>query len=317
MADAVVTGIGAAWQFLNVIMVVKDKVTFETELENLQSILTPIISMLGGIEQLNREANRPREELAPLISKMEEGTQLVSDCSKVRGCLNLCGRYCCKAKLKAFTKSFKNIYSTVMLAQIARDLKDIRRTQMLRDDIQPTSNRDLFLPARKLYIAWVENPDYWRWNSDHPNIGEVAELVKVYFLAVSGWVDTSTLEENTRYEAYLVYSLRNNATGFKNKPVEVFLNVIGHEDQNSKQKVFLEAPATPWTPGETSVTSPLLHGHSVQRDDGWKEVKLGEFLNDQDKELEVGMNHTEGKLKTGIVIRGIQIRPKLQNQNTQ
>ncbi|XP_028224283.1 F-box protein At2g02240-like isoform X2 [Glycine soja] len=183
----------------------------------------------------------------------------------------------------------------------------------MADDIQPTSNRDLFLPARKLYIAWVENPDYWRWNSDHPNIGEVAELVKVYFLAVSGWVDTSTLEENTRYEAYLVYSLRNNATGFKNKPVEVFLNVIGHEDQNSKQKVFLEAPATPWTPGETSVTSPLLHGHSVQRDDGWKEVKLGEFLNDQDKELEVGMNHTEGKLKTGIVIRGIQIRPKLQN----
>ena len=62
----------------------------------------------------------------PILSN----TQLVSDCSKVH-CLNFVARYRYNVKLKASTKSFRNIYSTVMLAQIARDQKENRRSQIL------------------------------------------------------------------------------------------------------------------------------------------------------------------------------------------
>jgi len=61
---------------------------------------------------------------------IHSNTQLVSDCSKVH-CLNFVARYRYDVKLKAFTKSFRNIYSTVMLAQIARDQKENRRSQIL------------------------------------------------------------------------------------------------------------------------------------------------------------------------------------------
>ena len=66
----------------------------------------------------------------PLILIYINNTQLVSDCSKVH-CLNFVARYRYDVKLKAFTKSFRNIYSTVMLAQIARDQKENRRSQIL------------------------------------------------------------------------------------------------------------------------------------------------------------------------------------------
>lgn len=50
-----------------------------------------------------------------------------------------------------------------------------------------------------------------------------------------------------------------------------------------------------------------------QRSDGWIEVELGEFFvkRGQDVELEISLTEVkEGNWKSGLVVEGIEIRPK-------
>lgn len=49
------------------------------------------------------------------------------------------------------------------------------------------------------------------------------------------------------------------------------------------------------------------------RDDGWMEVELGEFYNNEGEDGEVEMNFMETKgrhYKRGLFVQGIEIRPK-------
>ncbi|PIA36200.1 hypothetical protein AQUCO_03400247v1 [Aquilegia coerulea] len=51
-----------------------------------------------------------------------------------------------------------------------------------------------------------------------------------------------------------------------------------------------------------------------KRDDGWMEIELGEFYNDQGEDGEVQMTLTEikgGHLKCGLIVQGIELRPKV------
>ncbi|XP_027365554.1 putative F-box protein PP2-B12 isoform X2 [Abrus precatorius] len=182
------------------------------------------------------------------------------------------------------------------------------------------------LSARSLFIVW----------GDTPRFSEVAELVSVCWLEIRAWMNTGMLSPTTLYGAYLVFKPSRAGTyGFEYQSVEVCVG-IGESD-TCKRTVFLdpererrlryqivprrvfnrarfmvEAQAAPVMENNNSNSNVDLE-YPKQRGDGWLEVELGEFFNEggEDKDLEMGVYEIKsGDWKGGIVVQGIEIRPK-------
>ncbi|GKE35662.1 putative F-box protein PP2-B12, partial [Tanacetum coccineum] len=186
------------------------------------------------------------------------------------------------------------------------------------------------LAARDLSIVWGDTPRYWRWVSvPESRFAEVAELMSVCWLEVHGKIDTSLLSKDTHYVAYLVYKLSPDVYGFEHPPAEVSIGVNGVQSQT--MTVYLDPEA--WQRqryghglagrrlgiinrirrlGSHSNDGPPLNGPK-QRPDGWLEIELGEFYNKKGRDGELEMRMMEvngGNWKGGLIIQGIEIRPK-------
>jgi len=166
---------------------------------------------------------------------------------------------------------------------------------------------------------------------------EVAELVSVCWLEIKGGIKSGTLSEKTLYGAYLVFKQRSGgAYGFYNQPVEVSV-------EGRRRTVYLEEAETPRRPREqivpgifSRVRSRFLDSFDAappppppnakgggeypkERSDGWMEVELGDFFNvggekEKEKEVEIGVYEVKsGGWKAGILVQGIEIRPKHKN----
>ncbi|KAM3730762.1 hypothetical protein ACB098_12G110600 [Castanea mollissima] len=153
------------------------------------------------------------------------------------------------------------------------------------------------LSARELSIVWGNTPTYWRWISlpeaeaEASRFPEVAELNYVWFFDISCKMSTSILSPNTHYATYLVYKLRNTASGFGGRPFRASVETIGGGEVH-EQTVHL--------------------GLFVMRNDGWLEIELGQFFNEggEDDELQVKlMELSNFHQKTGLIVEGIEIRP--------
>ncbi|KAK7337989.1 hypothetical protein VNO77_18583 [Canavalia gladiata] len=205
-----------------------------------------------------------------------------------------------------------------------------------------TGKKCYMLSARNLFIVWGDTPRYWRWTSvTASRFLEVAELVSVCWLEIRGWIKSSMLSPNTLYGAYLVFKQSGAAAyGFENQPVEVSVGVAGEGDER-RRTVYLEAPR-PRRPRQQIVprrtrifsrvrsrlvesfdaavaavpSSPVDPFYPTERGDGWCEVQLGDFLNGEGEEKNVEMGVYEvksGDWKGGLVVQGIEIRPKRKN----
>lgn len=84
------------------------------------STIVAISPVIKEIEQQNNELQLPKEELQSFIRKMEEGTQLVFECSKIRW-LHFVTRACYKDKLDRFFDELEKLFAIDMQAQMARD----------------------------------------------------------------------------------------------------------------------------------------------------------------------------------------------------
>uniref|UniRef100_A0A5B7BLX5 Putative F-box protein PP2-B10-like n=1 Tax=Davidia involucrata TaxID=16924 RepID=A0A5B7BLX5_DAVIN len=161
------------------------------------------------------------------------------------------------------------------------------------------------LAARNLKIVWADTPQYWTWTSlPESRFAEVAELHVVWWLEICGKIDTCILSPNTTYEAYLVFKLAREAYGFHHPPSEVSVGIVG--DKSETQYVYLDRS----TRRESGVQYPK------ERGDGWLEIKLGEFVNHrgEDGELEMTLMEVKGGVgKEGLIVEGIEIRPKRPN----
>ncbi|KAD7477437.1 hypothetical protein R6Q59_007208 [Mikania micrantha] len=195
------------------------------------------------------------------------------------------------------------------------------------------------LAARDLSIIWGDTPRYWRWISvPESRFDEVAELMSVCWLEVHGRIDTSLLSTNTRYAAYLVYKSTPHTYGFEYQPAEVSVGLCGVENQTDGKikTVFLDPEACERQRYENEYERTLLgrrrmgmFGHlrrlgsrfsttapqdgPKRRQDGWLEIELGEFYNEKGQEGELDMSMMEvkgGNWKAGLIIQGIEIRPK-------
>ncbi|KAL5068534.1 hypothetical protein RYX36_019421 [Vicia faba] len=191
------------------------------------------------------------------------------------------------------------------------------------------------LSARSLFIVWGDTPRYWTWISlPDSRFSEVAELVSVCWFEIRGWINTSMLSPQTLYGAYLVFKTSGSGTyGFEYQPVEASIVIAGgdHVERNVfldaergrrlryqivprrfrtgifSRAPFVEAPVAPTESVED------MQKYPKDRADGWLEMELGEFFNEggDDKEVEIGVYEVKGGgWKGGLVVQGIEIRPK-------
>jgi hypothetical protein len=169
---------------------------------------------------------------------------------------------------------------------------------------------------------------------------EVAELVDVCWLEISGKLQLSLLTPGTTYAAYLVYAIAEDSYGLECHvgmlPPKATLTIVsggGGKTTSTEHAVCLQH-----IHGEEET---VVHRRRQQyvrlrkgyggrkmvltreadpdircprrRADGWAEVELGVFAvaGDEDAVVEVSLTEMDGKRwKRGLIVQGIEIRPK-------
>ncbi|XP_019198828.1 PREDICTED: F-box protein PP2-B10-like [Ipomoea nil] len=207
--------------------------------------------------------------------------------------------------------------------------------------LDKTSGKKCYmLAARSLDIAWGNDARYWRCLSlPGSRFSEVNELLHVWWFEIRGKISTKMLSPDTNYAAYLVFRVRANIYGFESQPVDALVRIIGQEAVTRivylDPKKVLVRPRTklgPWEldPDEAerswrmgqlghrqtgqNANPPPDGEHPKGRGDKWMEVELGEiFIRGSEEEdwVEISLMEVHGgQPKGGIIVQGIEIRPK-------
>ncbi|ONH90012.1 hypothetical protein PRUPE_8G029800 [Prunus persica] len=149
------------------------------------------------------------------------------------------------------------------------------------------SKNDHMVYAKDLKITWSRDRRYWRWVKDTEN-SYVAELLNVCWLKVSGKLENANLSPGTQYEVVLVAKMKTRAYGF---------------DDPVNFKVTY--------PGGTNDRPINLEVEFKDSKDQWKDIKLGEFEASANQgDIEFLLYKYGGKWKSGLVIKGVAVRPK-------
>jgi hypothetical protein len=160
---------------------------------------------------------------------------------------------------------------------------------------------------------------------------EAAKLRGIWWLEIRGKIHSMLLSQNSAYAAYMVFKLADDRYKKSYFPFqEASISVGGSEstrqtclqgymkvgDDEVHREHLLAASTRHYT---------LLHPHRSavpltddivlpqKRADGWMEVELGEFYNEEgdDGEVSTSLMETKGGLwKDGLVVWGIEIRAK-------
>ncbi|KAF4392296.1 hypothetical protein F8388_012752 [Cannabis sativa] len=176
--------------------------------------------------------------------------------------------------------------------------------------------------------------------------GDVAELISVCWFEILGKIDIRMLSPSTLYTANFVFKSTRGAYGFEHQTLDAVVGLVG--GQKSTRSVYLDDEAgqrrrrsqiVPRRMGllfrnhrnmETEISTTRSdrdmdmdmdrdrdrndeHNHPKVRGDGWMEVELGEFFYDggQEGELEINLLEVKGgNWKGGLIVQGIEIRPK-------
>ncbi|KAK2973994.1 hypothetical protein RJ640_022717 [Escallonia rubra] len=204
-----------------------------------------------------------------------------------------------------------------------------------------TSCHDLYISLKKIVHT---SPDHPHPSSHRPfsvvindqylrmcRFSEVAELVSVFWLDIGGKIGTKLLSPKTTYGAYLVFKLGEQPYGLdypakavvrfardREYEAEVGLGELGEDGIST---VYLTSPGISRVRRrrgiyDMAMREPEANARLVQnRKDGWKEIELGEFFNDEGDDDYVKMRLMEIKdqhRKGGLIVEGIEVRPKVE-----
>ncbi|XP_019054130.1 PREDICTED: F-box protein PP2-B10-like isoform X2 [Nelumbo nucifera] len=190
------------------------------------------------------------------------------------------------------------------------------------------------IAAKELSIVWGDTPRYWRFPV-------VAELLNVCWLEVHGKMDTRMLSPRTTYAAYIVLKFEEVRRGLDVNPAEVSVRFVGGGGgavdegirnvyldpegnisnqtwtaRDRLQELFHNLRQFMLTPSVVRPSVSLSRQNGLfprERGDGWMEIEMGEFFNDWGEDGEVEMSLMEikgGNWKSGLIIQGIELRPK-------
>ncbi|CAL9097607.1 unnamed protein product [Musa acuminata var. zebrina] len=187
------------------------------------------------------------------------------------------------------------------------------------------------LSARSLSITWGDTPQYWRWVPlSDCRFSEAAELVNVCWLEIRGKIQSRMLSGRRTYAAYLIFRLADWSRGLGHPPQEASVtmgvqhsstHVVRLQPNDSSSRVRARrnrirfGPLLRWGAMMLEIAADQEAAAEVgdARDDGWMEAELGEFYIDEGEDGEVEMSLMEvrgGHWKKGLIIQGIEIRPK-------
>lgn len=133
----------------------------------------------------------------------------------------------------------------------------------------------------------------------------MAELVNICWLDISYTLDMEKLSPHTNYASYLVYKFTEENSGFEFPPGNSCAGITGEENVISK---------TYLVPEEDQEGSEKADQYPMMRSDGWMEVELGEcFIDEMETfgEIEMWFKETSDSWKSGLIVQGIEVRPKL------
>ncbi|KAG1361503.1 F-box protein [Cocos nucifera] len=157
---------------------------------------------------------------------------------------------------------------------------------------------------------------------------EVAELVRVCWLEIQGKIESSVLTPKTTYAAYLIFKVDQHSRGLgsPNQETTVKLGaqvsthtvnvqpIVAERQSHRHRRNFLNLIWDAILEGHTDTEENKIAARAPQaRADGWMEMEMGEFYNDEGEDGEVEMSFMEvegGHWKSGLIIQGIEIRPK-------
>lgn len=164
--------------------------------------------------------------------------------------------------------------------------------------------------AREFIISWGDTEWYWKWTS-HPDsrFSEVANLLAVCWLDIRGRIETQKLSPGTNYGAYLLFKLAKNFYGLQS--ASAVMRLVNHESDGEAEDrattIHFESGDFKYRLGE------LVGKLPRSRTDGWMEIELGDFYNDQGDDGEVEARLIEIVSlhgKSGLIVEGIEFRPK-------
>ena len=157
----------------------------------------------------------------------------------------------------------------------------------------------------------------------------MAHLLNVCWLEIHGKIESRMLSPKTNYAAYLIFKLDEASRGLSAPVQEASVSVGGHESKHivRVQPEDAERPRVPavyrrffrrmvnFVSSEESVSA-LSSAETrlpTSRADGWMEVEMGEFFNENGEDGEVDLCLMEvkgGHWKSGLTVLGIEVRPK-------
>ncbi|KAK4485270.1 hypothetical protein RD792_007902 [Penstemon davidsonii] len=175
------------------------------------------------------------------------------------------------------------------------------------------------LCARALHISWGDTPRHWQWvSSPESRFDEVAHLLSVWWLEISGIMQLPMLSPKTKYAAYLVFKLEEShgLDCSAKASIKLVKENSAIESEKETNIVYIVTPTDDRYRGRGSVPPRDAIGcrFSQKRLDGWMELELGEFF--IGKELDEGEVQAElletehGIWRCGLVLEGIEFRPK-------
>ncbi|XP_019250067.1 PREDICTED: F-box protein PP2-B15-like [Nicotiana attenuata] len=185
-----------------------------------------------------------------------------------------------------------------------------------------TGKKSYVISAKELSILYGDEPDHWNWKPvPQSRFAEVVELKTICRLEIQGKMKTGELSPNTTYGAYLLMKISDRSFGLDSIPTEISVKVGDEEFVNT---AYLRNPRSKKEQLESlfyrnrmeilkSRVNKGEEGLPREREDGWLEIKLGEFFNGRNGDEDIIMRLMEVKgyhVKGGLVIEGIELRPK-------
>ena len=158
---------------------------------------------------------------------------------------------------------------------------------------------------------------------------DVAELIDVCWFEIDGKIDVSMLSPSTVYSANLVFKSTADTYGFSTQAGNAAVGLAGEEKftwtivldanrrrgknqrrrrrRNRNRNRNLESDTSTDGSGRNND-----HNYPKERGDGWMETELGEFFcnGEQEGDLQISIMDTSSHWKSGLIIHGIEIRPK-------
>ncbi|KAK1618880.1 hypothetical protein QYE76_024397 [Lolium multiflorum] len=204
-----------------------------------------------------------------------------------------------------------------------------RVTRMWLD--KATGGKCYALSARALNTSLP----HWRWmhvavahdtKTGRSIVSEAARLWNVQRLEIRGKIPSKMLSHNSTYAAYMVFKLMHTTSGLSHPFQEASISIGGSESTHRAcLDSYYEDGAGCMVPRK-QVLARFRRGFGMvlveddvilpqRRTDGWMELELGGFCNEEDDDGEVcfAFTETEGlNAKTGLVVRSIEVRIKQQ-----